>query len=172
MYSTGFSMETERIAEPADGPSTQFLVEQARAHGVWVCASVPDASAERRTRPVNQLVLAGPDGATRTTTTRSTRSPTAGEHEHYAAGDAFLTVDDRGRARSASSSATTCASPTSSGRSRTDDRLLRRRRELARESARALARAAAARAIENQAYVVGVNRVGDGGDLALRRRLA
>ena len=34
MYSTGFSMKTERIAESADGPSARFLVEQARMHGV------------------------------------------------------------------------------------------------------------------------------------------
>ena len=42
MYAVGFSMATERIAEPVDGPSTAFLREEARAHGVWICGSVPE----------------------------------------------------------------------------------------------------------------------------------
>ena len=42
MYATGFSMKTDRIAEPIGGPSACFLVDQARAHSVWVCASVPE----------------------------------------------------------------------------------------------------------------------------------
>jgi len=36
MFSTGFSMAVDRVAELPDGPSTSFLVAQARAHGVWV----------------------------------------------------------------------------------------------------------------------------------------
>src|SRR5206468_6486761 len=42
MCTTGFSMDTQRTAEPVDGPSTRFLAEQACAHGVWVCGSVPE----------------------------------------------------------------------------------------------------------------------------------
>ena len=42
MFSTGFSMDTERVAEPFDGPSARFLVDQAREHGVWVCGSAPE----------------------------------------------------------------------------------------------------------------------------------
>src|SRR4051812_39293140 len=63
MYATGFSMETERIAEQSDGPSAQFLSDQAHALNMWIGASVP----ERRTGsvlPCNQFVLAGPDGTT------------------------------------------------------------------------------------------------------------
>ena len=66
MFSTGFSMATDRIAEPFDGPSAQFLVEQACAHDVWVCGSVPERSSEgiAEERPGNVLVLAAPDGTT------------------------------------------------------------------------------------------------------------
>src|SRR5512132_2821014 len=62
MYSTGFSMKTDRIAEPVDGPSVQFLVDRARTHDVWLCGSVPER-ADGNDRPFNQLVLAAPDGA-------------------------------------------------------------------------------------------------------------
>ena len=62
MYSTGFSMKTERTAEVVDGPSAQFLVEQARTNGVWVCASLPERVASDA-HPLNQLVVAAPDGS-------------------------------------------------------------------------------------------------------------
>src|SRR4051812_303260 len=35
MFSTGFSMAPERVAEAPGGPSERFLVEQAGVHGVW-----------------------------------------------------------------------------------------------------------------------------------------
>ena len=42
MYSTGFSMAADRIAEPAGGASSAFLAEQATTHGMWVCGSLPE----------------------------------------------------------------------------------------------------------------------------------
>src|SRR5262249_15624012 len=42
MFSTGFSMNTERTAEPPDGKSAQFLIGQAREHDVVMCASLPE----------------------------------------------------------------------------------------------------------------------------------
>ena len=60
-YSTGFTMDTDQVAEPVDGPSTRFLVDRAREHGVWVCGSVPER-AEGARHPSNCLVLAGPEG--------------------------------------------------------------------------------------------------------------
>ena len=41
LFSTGFSMNTSKIAESQDGPSTCFLIEQARLTGVPICGSVP-----------------------------------------------------------------------------------------------------------------------------------
>ena len=86
---------TERVAEPFDGPSAQFLVEQAASTGVWVCGSVPevqpgDDAAVQHVDP-RRARRREPSG-----TARSTRSRYGGEHEQYAAGDAHLTVDVEG----------------------------------------------------------------------------
>jgi predicted amidohydrolase len=162
MYATGFSMKTDRIAEPVDGPSARFLAAHAQAHGVWVCASVPER-AEPSARPFNQLVLAAPDGSTRRYA--KIHPFTFGrEHEHYTPGADFLTVEIEGTRCSffvcydlrfadefwALAEQTDCyVLPANWPASR-------------REHWMTLLRA---RAIENQAYVVGVNRVGDGGRL-------
>jgi predicted amidohydrolase len=162
MFSTGFSMAAERIAEPADGASVQFLVDKARGHHVWICGTLPERPAGAD-RPFNQLVLAAPDGAVH----RYAKIHPFGygaEHEHYAAGDSFLTVDVEGVRCSffvcydlrfadefwPLAPETDCyVVPANWPRSR-------------RSHWSALLRA---RAIENQAYVVGVNRVGEGGGL-------
>ncbi|MDP9332455.1 MAG: carbon-nitrogen family hydrolase [Actinomycetota bacterium] len=162
MYATGFSMKTDRIAEPIDGPSARFLADQARAHDVWVCATVPER-AEPSARPFNQLVLAAPGGPTRRYA--KIHPFTFGrEHEHYAAGEDFLTVEIEG---------TRCtffvcydlrfADEFWALAERTDCYVLPANWPAERrEHWMALLRA---RAIENQAYVVGVNRVGDGARL-------
>jgi predicted amidohydrolase len=163
MYATGFSMAAERIAEPPDGPSTAFLQDQAITHGVWVCASVPTRDRAVR-RPVNRLVLAHPDGQI-DHYDKIHPFTYAGEHEHYAAGDAFLTVDVEG---------TRCSFFVCY-----DLRFADELWQLAGvtdcfvvpanwpEPRRAHWQTLlSARAIENQAYVVGVNRVGEGGGLS------
>jgi len=162
MYATGFSMKTDRIAEPVDGRSARFLAAQAQAHGLWVCASVPER-AEPSARPFNQLVLAAPDGSTRRYA--KIHPFTFGrEHEHYTPGADFLTVEIEGTRCSffvcydlrfadefwALAEQTDCyVLPANWPASRRDHWMTLLR----------------ARAIENQAYVVGVNRVGDGGRL-------
>src|SRR5207237_10184457 len=94
MFSTGFTMASERLAEAPDGPSTTFLRQQAETHGVWVAASVPTAD-PALARPVNRLTLAGPTGE-RHRYDKIHPFSFAGEHEHYAAGASFLTVDVEG----------------------------------------------------------------------------
>ena len=93
-YSTGFSMKTERTAEAPGGPSTQFLVEQATRNGVWMCGSLPEKVDGQKT-PFNQLVLVAPDG-TRQTYAKIHRFTYGREHESYAAGDQFLQVTIEG----------------------------------------------------------------------------
>ena len=166
MYATGFSMAADRVAEPVDGPSTAFLVEQAAAHGIRVCGSVPERSGAAGGRR-NVLVLAGPDGV-EARYAKIHPFSYSGEDQHYEAGTQHVAVTVEGRPPAGCSSATTCASPTSSGRSRpetstpTSSSRTGPRRGVAHWSA--LLRA---RAIENQAYVIGVNRVGtDGNGLA------
>jgi predicted amidohydrolase len=162
MFSTGFSMAVDRVGELPGGPSSMFLVDQARTHGVWVCGTIPERpSADAR--PFNQLVLAAPDG----TTHRYAKIHPFGygaEPEHYAAGDAFLTVDVEGVRCSffvcydlrfadefwALAPETDCYVVPASW---------------PRQRAAHWKALLPARAIENQAYVVGVNRVGTGDGL-------
>jgi predicted amidohydrolase len=162
MYATGFSMKTDRIAEPVDGPSARFLAEQARAHGVWVCATVPERP-DGAELPFNQLVLASPDGAMHRYAKIHPFSY-GNEHRHYSAGERFLTVDVDG---------TRCAffvcydlrfaDEFWSLADTTDCYVVPANWPAARrEHWMTLLRA---RAIENQAYVVGINRVGEGGKL-------
>ena len=159
MFPCGFSMDTEKTGEPVDGPSTQFLVEQAAATGAWVGGSLPERR-DGEPRPYNTFVLAGPDG----TVHRYAKVHPftyAGEDEHFAAGDQLVTVTI-GDVRC---SLFVCF----------DLRFADEFWQLAddtdcylvpanwpaprREHWTALLRA---RAIENQAYVVGLNRVGEG----------
>jgi len=159
MFSTGFSMAVDRVAELPGGPSASFLVDQARTHHVWMCGSIPERPAANA-KPFNQLVLAAPDG----TTHRYAKIHPFGygaEPEHYAAGDAFLTVDVEG----VRCSFFVCY----------DLRFADEFWPLApdtdcyvvpanwpRQRAAHWKALLPARAIENQAYVVGVNRVGTG----------
>lgn len=162
MYSTGFSMDTARVAEPVDGPSAQFLVDRAIEHGIWICGSVPEVH-PGDARPANTLVLAAPDGAVHRY--RKIHPFTyGGEHEQYSAGDQLVTVDIDG----VRCSLFVCydlrfADEFWGLASDTDCYVVvanwpRARREHWRTLLRA-------RAIENQAYVVAVNRVGRGGKL-------
>ncbi len=162
MFACGFSMATDRVAEPVDGDSVAFLREQARSHGVWICGSVPERT-DADPRPFNTLVLCGPSGETHRY--RKIHPFTfGGEHQHYAPGTQFLTVPIEGvrctfficyDLRFADefwrcATATDCFVVVASWPARR------------RHHWTALLQA---RAIENQTYVVGVNRVGQGGDL-------
>ncbi len=160
MFSTGFTMASERVAEAPDGQSTSFLAEQAASHGVWIAASVPTADPSLP-RPVNRLVVAGPNGEHHRYDKIHPFS-FAGEHEHYAAGTSFLTFDIEGLRVSgfvcydlrfadewwAVAPVTDCYLVVANWPA------------VRRHHWQSLL---VARAIENQAYVVGVNRVGTDG---------
>ncbi len=164
MYATGFSMATERTAEPIDGPSTEFLVAQAAATGAWVCGSVPALSGPGADRPHNVLVLAAPDGTVHRYAKIHPFSY-GGEDRHYAAGDRHVTALVEG----VRVSLFVCydlrfADEFWGLAADTDCYVVVANWPAARRTHwQALLQA---RAIENQAYVVGVNRVGEGGGLA------
>jgi predicted amidohydrolase len=162
MCTTGFSMATDRISEAPDGPSTTFLLEQAARHAVWLCGSLPirDVGEDR---PYNRLVVASPDGDI-THYDKIHPFSYAREHERFAAGSerVTFTVDDLRVSlfvcydlRFADelwdlAPGTDCYVVVANWPAARRDHwctLLR------------------ARAIENQAYVAGVNRVGTGGKL-------
>jgi predicted amidohydrolase len=163
MYSTGFSMNTDVTAEPADGPSTQFLVDQAKQHDLWLCASIAERS-EDLPLPANTLVLADPQG--NVARYRKIHPFTySGEHEHFSAGEEFVTVEVEGvRVTPFICYDLRFADEFWATAERTDCYVIpanwpdtRRQHWMTLLSARA---------IENQAYVVGCNRVGAGGKLA------
>jgi predicted amidohydrolase len=163
MFATGFSMAADRIAEPAvGGRSAEFLTAAASEHGVWMCGSIPERRAGGG-RPCNQLLLVGPDGETHRYAKIHPFSY-AGEHEHYEAGTETLTVDVGG----VRVSPFVCY----------DLRFPEEMRSVAEETDLYVVVAnwpaprrrhwqvlLQARAIEDQAYVVGVNRVGHGDGL-------
>jgi predicted amidohydrolase len=160
-FATGFTMRTDLVAEPVEGPTAQWLGDQARAHDIWIGGSVPERAAGDEL-PHNVFVLAGPAGERHR---YAKRHPfTYGrEHESYAAGDATLTVDVDGLRLSpavcydlrfadqfwAQAPETDCYAVVTNWPAKRHAQY------------RALV---VARAIENQAYVVGVNRAGTAGD--------
>jgi predicted amidohydrolase len=156
MYATGFSMRPERIAEDEGGPNEQFLIDQAREHDAWLLASIAQRNENGKHR--NVAVLAAPDGTVHRYAKIHPFSY-AGEHDHYDAGTEFVTVDVEG----VRTSLFICydlrfADEFWAVAPRTDLYVVVANwPEPRREHWRTLLRA---RAIENQAYVVGVNRVG------------
>jgi predicted amidohydrolase len=162
MYATGFSMDTARIAEPEGGPSSEFLADQAVAHGIWVCGSVPE-HVPGTPLPTNCLVLAGPAGE-RYRYHKIHPFTYAREHERYGAGTAPLTVDvERARVSLFVCYDLRFADEFWALANDTDLYVVVANWPAPRrEHWRTLLRA---RAIENQAYVLGVNRVGAVRDL-------
>ena len=161
MYATGFSMDPARVAEPEGGPNERFLQEQAADHDAWLIASI--AQTRVGGRPRNVAVLAGPHGELHRYAKIHPFSY-AGEDERYAAGDELITVDIGGL----SVSPLVCydlrfADTFWAIGERTDlFVVVANWPEPRREHWRALLRA---RAIENQTYVLAVNRVGNAGRL-------
>lgn len=159
MFATGFSMRPDRIAEDEGGPVERFLVEQAGEHDVHLIASIAQRGGDGRFR--NNAVLARPD-ATVQRYAKIHPFSYAGEHEQYAAGSTYLTteIDD------VRTSVFVCydlrfADEFWALARQTDLYVVVANWPSARhEHWRTLLRA---RAIENQAYVLGVNRVGAAG---------
>lgn len=162
MFAVGFSANTEAIVEGPDGPSTTFLLEQARRHGIWIVGSAC-ISTSRATLPSNVAVLVGPDGSVHHYAKRHLFSY-AGEDERIAPGHDTLTVDVDGLR----TSLFVCydlrfADDFWNLAPDTDAYVVVANWPAARTAHwRSLL---VARAIENQAYVIGANRVGTGGKI-------
>ncbi len=88
MFATGFSMNTPQIAESATGPTTAFLSGLARDYGTHVLAGVATAAAEGRAR--NDAILFAPDGRERGRYSKRHPFSYGREPAHYDAGDGML----------------------------------------------------------------------------------
>lgn len=156
MFATGFSMHPERIAEDEGGPTEQFLLARAREHDAWLIASIAQRGADDQYR--NNAVVAGPDGSVQRYSKIHPFSY-AREHEHYAAGSKHLTVEIDGLRVTVFVCYDLRFADEFWERAGDTDLYVVPANWPAprREHWRTLLRA---RAIENQAYLVGVNRVG------------
>jgi len=159
MFATGFTMASTTFAEGHDGPSTQFLREQASSHDIWIGGSLVQRHPSVRL-PYNQFVLAGPGGQIHRYA-KMFPFTYHGEHEHYSAGTQSITVDVEGvRITPFICYDLRFADVFWERATQTDCFLVVASWPAPRRAHwRSLL---TARAIENQAYVVGVNRVGDG----------
>ncbi len=155
MFAVGFTMHTERVAEPAEGPTVAWLRGQAAAHGVWIGGSFPAGSPGR---PANQFALAAPSGEVLRYDKIHPFSY-SGEDEHYRAGTATWTADVEGvRVTPFVCYDLRFADGFWDAAAETDLFVVPANWPAARRHHwRTLL---VARAIENQAYVLGVNRVG------------
>jgi omega-amidase len=187
MYACGFSMNAKAVQEPWDGPSVRFLRDRAAEYGIWIAGSVPElpedpddrpgsgaasggsgrSGPSGRSRPFNTLVLAGPDGETHRYRKIHPFSH-AGEDKHYGAGTETVTVEIPCGDELFRTTLFVCY----------DLRFADLFWDLAEETDLYLVVAnwpvarrhhwktlLAARAIENQAFVAGINRVGSGDGL-------
>jgi predicted amidohydrolase len=165
-FSTGFATDREDLGEAEGGPSSQFLVEQARLHGVWLAGSCPEIAAGSPAddqRPHNTLVLAAPDG-TQHRYRKIHPFTYGGETKHFCAGDQFVTVDVEGlRVTLFVCYDLRFADEFWQLANDTDVYLVPANWPEARRLPWTVL--LQARAIENQAYVIGCNRVGTGNGL-------
>lgn len=166
MFATGFSMNVAGVNEDDDGaPTERFCAELAREHAAHVLAGIVRRSPGTNERGLNQAVAFDPRGTEIARYTKTHPMTVAGEADHYVAGSDVATF--------------TLEPFTVSPLICYDLRFPEVFRLAAARGAHLLAvianwpavRAAhwrallVARAIENQAYVVGVNRTGPSPEL-------
>ncbi|ARA93153.1 hypothetical protein AWN76_008265 [Rhodothermaceae bacterium RA] len=158
MFAVGFSMNVDAICEGPDRPTERFLADLARRYGVCVLGGLVTRTADGR--GLNEALAVGPEGRVRARYAKLHPFRYAGETAHYAPGHTLALFDWQGArvapficydlrfpevyraatARGATVLVTIANFPTV--------RVDHWRQLLI------------ARAIENQAYVVGVNRCG------------
>ena len=159
MFATGFTMNTAAMAEPYGGETEQFLARTAKEFGICLVAGA--AMRRRDGRARNKALVFSPAGELLAFYAKMRPFTPGGEAEHYAAGDRIATF----RWADATVAPFICYDL--------------RFPEIFREAAAAhrpelftviaswpakriehWVKLLQARAIENQAYVLGVNRVG------------
>jgi len=191
MFSTGFSMRPEALAEPMNGPSVAWMQQTAARKKIILTGSL---IIEEKGRYFNRLIWMLPNGQYGTYDKRH-RFAYAGEHEHYTAGHKRLIASVNGwkvnllvcydlrfpvwsrqqlqgpfePPESTEPSASDQALPlpgngNSPAAPEPEYDLLVYVANWPERRSHAWKTLLQARAIENQAYVVGVNRVGNDGN--------
>lgn len=164
MFSTGFSMQSERLAQTMDGSAVQWMKQKAKEKNVIITGSL---IIEEGGEYFNRLLWMLPNGTFGTYNKRHLFG-FAGEHDHYTAGDKRLIAQVKGWKLNLS----VCYDlrfPVWARNSILEngepayDVLINVANWPERRNTpwRALLQA---RAIENQCYVIGLNRVGNDGN--------
>lgn len=162
MWPTGFSMDADRIAEPEGGESERWMLDTARAVRAAVCGSVAQR-ASGGGRPRNVFLVATPAGDVHRYA-KIHPFTFGGESQHYDAGDAAVTVDVGGvRVTPLVCYDLRFPELFAALAPRTDLFVVVANWPVPRVAH--FTKLLEARAIETQASVLGVNRVGSGGGL-------
>lgn len=160
MFSTGFSMKTETLAEPMDGPTHGWMKAMAKELNAVVCGSIIIREEDNF---YNRFLWVSPDGKTAHYDKRH-RFTMADEHHHFSAGNTHTIVELKGWRIFLQVCYDLRFPVWSRNRKNYDLAIYVANWPAARVSA--WSNLLLARAIENQCYVVGVNRVGtDGKDI-------
>ncbi len=158
MFATGFTMNAAGAAEHA-GPTREFLAALARDLGVHVAGGFVEPGEDL---PLNTCALFGPDGAEVGKYHKIHPFTLAGEDKHYQAGERLVTVPIE-NLRVTPVICYDLRFPELFRAAAEDTDLflvIANWPERRSDAWRTLLRA---RAMENQAFVLGVNRVGEGG---------
>jgi omega-amidase len=159
MFTTGFTMQPEQHSEPADGDTRAWLLEQASALNAAVGGSV---AVNERGRFFNRFMLATPEGDLYSYDKRHLFRM-GGEHRHYSAGGHASIIEFRGLRLCPLVCYDLRFPVWSRRRPELDYDLVIYAANWPAARRHAWATLLRARAIENQAYCAGVNRVGDDG---------
>jgi predicted amidohydrolase len=157
MFATGFSMDAARIAQPEGGPTEQWLKGMSRGLGMHLIAGVAETA---NPLPKNNALLVSPEGEVRRWS-KLHPFTFAGEDKAFSAGSGVVTWTVGG-VRITPQICYDLRFPEPFRLAATDTDafvVIANWPDRRREHWQTLLRA---RAIENLAYVLGVNRVGDG----------
>jgi len=157
MFTTGFSMKPEQIAEAAHGPTLNWLRDMSQQHNIAITGSV---AVEENGNYYNRLYWVSPAGEEYYDKHHLFRM--AGEHKHYAAGSERKIVEYQGF-RICLQVCYDLRFPVFC-RNRNDYDALIFVANWPEARRHAWSSLLTARAIENQSYVIGVNRVGEDGN--------
>ena len=159
-FATGFSMDGRKVSQPEGGPTEAFLCERAASLGLHVLAGVAELA---EPLPANRALLVSPDGRVRRYTKIHPFS-FAGEEKVMASGGSVATWEVEGlRVTPLVCYDLRFPEPFRLAADETDlYAVLANWPERRRHHWSLLLRA---RAVENLAFVAGVNRVGDGDGL-------
>ncbi len=158
MFNTGFSMDSTRIAETMEGLTVQWMQQQAKHTGAAICGSVAIADAGQI---FNRLLFVTPDGVVQFYDKRHLFRM-GGEQQHYKSGSERVIVSYLGF-RFCLQVCYDLRFPVFARNQQDYDVLIYVANwpEPRRQVWRTLLQA---RAIENQAYVLGCNRIGTDGN--------